>query len=91
MNSIVKDIESDGHLTLEQASGFKYQELEKHQILFIHDRLDQVNPFSRTTELHKLIPHSAIFETENLGHNRILRSELVIAKTLEFIVHPKIS
>ena len=83
MNSIVQEIEKEGHWTLDEATGFNFDKLNSHQVLYVHDRTDYVNPFDRSEELHRLTPRSRLIETQQLGHNRILRSRDVIQNILE--------
>ena len=83
MKSIVKDIEKEGHWTLDEATGFNFDQLNSHKVIYVHDRHDYVNPFDRSLELHQMTVKSQLIETQQLGHNRILRSRDVIQNILQ--------
>ncbi|MFZ3231547.1 MAG: alpha/beta fold hydrolase [Pseudobdellovibrio sp.] len=85
MRAIVKDIEKDGDLLLSQAADFDFVSISRHQVTFVHDRNDYVNPFSRSEQLRDQIFKAKIEETANLGHNRILRNKDVISKIVSFL------
>ena len=85
MKSIVKDIENEGHWTLDEASGFNFDKLNSHKVVYVHDRHDYVNPFDRSAELHQMTHQSQLIETQQLGHNRILRNRDVIESLVERI------
>ncbi len=54
-------------------------------ILLIHDKQDKETPYEHSYNLLKSGPSCTLFATEGLGHRRILRSDLVIQKSVEFI------
>jgi hypothetical protein len=54
-------------------------------LLVINDELDTDVVFRSAIELLKAYPAAHLYRTRGLGHTRILKDELVIAKSLEFI------
>ena len=59
--------------------------IRKIPTAIIHGRYDIVCPITSAWELHKEIPNSEIFLTENLGHRRILRDEQVSQRIVDFL------
>lgn len=53
--------------------------------LLIHDKQDKVIPFREAEMLITHWPSATLLETENLGHNRILKSELLVERIIQFI------
>ena len=53
--------------------------------LIVHCRDDRDADVHLSEELHKEIPNSKIFLTENLGHRRILRDEQVSQSIVNFL------
>ena len=53
--------------------------------LIVHDINDKEAPINHAHELHKRFPNAELFETNNLGHVRILRNDKVISKIADFI------
>jgi pimeloyl-ACP methyl ester carboxylesterase len=85
MGSIVQEIEAESHWSLEKASGFDFKSLARHQVLLVHDQQDTTNPIQRSQQIQSQIHGSEILITNDLGHNRILRSESVIQKVVKFL------
>jgi pimeloyl-ACP methyl ester carboxylesterase len=54
----------------------------KTRVTQIHDRLDKEVPYAEIAEFQKKYPDANIFETEGLGHRRILLSDKVISEVL---------
>lgn len=55
------------------------------QVLLIHDRHDKLIPFEESEALVADWPVANLWETENLGHHRIIKHETVIDKILQFL------
>ncbi len=53
--------------------------------LFIHDKSDQDIPISQSERLLSIFTNAELFVTEGLGHRKILKSELVLAKVNHFL------
>lgn len=53
--------------------------------LVIHDKNDYEVPISCGINIHKHLENGTFFETEKLGHRKILGDDKVINKTIEFI------
>jgi esterase/lipase len=53
--------------------------------LIVHDINDKEAPINHAHELYKRFPNAELFETNNLGHVRILRNNKVISKIADFI------
>lgn len=57
--------------------------VRKH--LIVHDKNDREAPIHHARELHKALPHAELFETQTLGHVRILKDALVIKRVVSFL------
>ncbi len=57
--------------------------------LIIHDELDEDIPIVHAKELNKAWLGSELLITQNLGHQRILRNQIVINATVDFIAKNK--
>ena len=60
------------------------KKLPEIPILIIHDRYDTEAPIFHFEAMRKVIPWSDFMVTDNLGHSRILKSEKVIKKGMDF-------
>jgi pimeloyl-ACP methyl ester carboxylesterase len=58
--------------------------------LVIHDRLDDVIPFSEAEAIVSLWPQASLLPTEGLGHRRILRDPQVIRHVVDFLALEKV-
>ncbi len=56
--------------------------------LLIHDKADRVIPIQYSRNIHQQWPQCEMIEVEGTGHFRILRSEDVLQKVVQFL-HPK--
>jgi len=55
--------------------------------LVLHDRQDDVIPFTDAEAIVKLWPQARLLATDGLGHRRILRDQPVIQQVVEFLSH----
>lgn len=55
-------------------------------LLMVMDEQDTDVVFRNAEELQKAYPSAKLLRTSGLGHTRILKDELVISKTIEFII-----
>lgn len=62
-----------------------YSQDPPFKCLLIHDRDDNVIPYAQSEILNKIWSNSEIYPTIGLGHNLILKNEMVINKVIEFI------
>jgi len=85
---------------LERRLGFTWKDLEggllatRHATpaLIIHDRGDKEVPFSAAERIAAHWQGSLLLPTEKLGHRRILRDAVVVARSVEFMsTHQRIS
>ncbi len=79
---------------IESESGYKANDLNVsdfvkslnvNQSLIIHDKNDTVIPIEQSKNVHNNWPISKFIEIENTGHFRILRTDHVLEKTIEFL------
>jgi len=57
--------------------------------LLIHDNKDKEIPVSESERLHQSLDNSELVITSGFGHRKILKSEIVHGKIIEFISHGK--
>lgn len=62
-------------------------DLPELKTLLIYDKHDQDVPIHNGEVLRKVLHQPEWFTTDHLGHTRILRSHLVVDKTVDFIDH----
>ena len=60
------------------------------EVLVIHDTLDREVPFSDALRLHQALPHASLFQTQGLGHRRLLEASQVHA-AIEGFVQPAVA
>jgi pimeloyl-ACP methyl ester carboxylesterase len=53
--------------------------------IIIHDKADKVLPISRSLNVYKNWDNCTFWEIEGTGHFKILRTDFVLAKTLDFL------
>jgi pimeloyl-ACP methyl ester carboxylesterase len=61
------------------------QQISVKDILVIHDKHDEILPFYHSLEITHAIDNSSLLETENLGHNRLLKNPEVISRVERFL------
>ena len=61
------------------------QQMSVENILVIHDKNDEILPFYHSLEITHAIDNSNLLETENLGHNRLLKNPEVISRVQRFL------
>jgi len=61
------------------------QRMHVKDILVIHDRYDDILPFFHSREISHSLSNAWLLETENLGHSRILKNQLVISRIEQFL------
>ena len=54
-------------------------------VLVVHDRYDQILPFANGLEIVHDLSNAVLLETQNLGHNRLLKHPAVISNIVEFL------
>lgn len=60
------------------------REIKVREALIIHDKADRVIPIEISRNVHRNWPNSRMEEVEGTGHFRILRTDFVIQKILDF-------
>ncbi len=85
-NRLIKRLENETRLDVITLSVSKFvRKINVSKSLIIHDKNDKVIPINRSLNVHKNWKDN-IFETiEGTGHFRILRTEKVINRTIQFI------
>ncbi len=68
---------------IEIAKRLQEKAIRKH--LIIHDKNDREAPIYHARELHKVLPHAELFETQTLGHVRLLKDAVVIKRVVNFL------
>lgn len=61
------------------------EKLKPLPMLLIHDKNDRDVPIKHSISLQSKLGYPKLYQTENLGHNRILKDAGVISKCLDFI------
>ena len=61
------------------------QTMNVERVLVVHDRKDDIVPFHNGLEIVHDLPNAQLLETENLGHNRLLKNSKVISSIVQFI------
>ena len=86
VNQMYEQIRADFQVEpLEIESAKLGRSMEVSQVLVVHDRKDQVSPFHYGLEIVHGLPNAQLLETENLGHNRLLKNDQVISRIVQFI------
>ena len=80
---IISQLEADTELNLREVSTLDYDRLARHSMLMVHDKFDRINKISGSYNLQARLPGSALLETENLGHARILANPEVVRRVIE--------
>lgn len=60
--------------------------LDPGKVMIVHDVKDRVVPIRYAEKIHKVLPESLFLVTENFGHNKTIRDDLVIDKVLQFLL-----
>lgn len=77
------DIETGNNVKNLNVSEF-VKNINVNKALIIHDTNDKVLPINRSKNVHQNWKNSEFLEISNTGHFRILRTDYVIEKSLEF-------
>jgi pimeloyl-ACP methyl ester carboxylesterase len=77
--------ETNQDISLLNVSDF-VQNLDVKKALIIHDKNDTVIPIIRAKKVHENWKNSDLMEIEGTGHFRILRTEHVIEKSINFLI-----
>jgi pimeloyl-ACP methyl ester carboxylesterase len=59
--------------------------MEVDRVLVVHDRNDYILPFHNSLEIVHDLSNARLLETENLGHNRLLKHPQVISRIVQFL------
>jgi hypothetical protein len=77
---VIASLEADTGLSLAQQCQLDFALLNRHEVLLVHDKLDRINHFSASQEIHQNLPGSQLLPTEMLGHARILANAAVVER-----------
>lgn len=83
---LIKLVEDDSGLSLQQHAENDIEKLKGHRILLIHDQRDRINPFQRSLELMNHGLEAELMVTQGLGHRRILHNEDVLRSSVKFFL-----
>lgn len=78
-------VEHEAQLKIEEAQMNRIVSRIQHPVLVIHDKEDQEIPYSDALKLTNDLSHVSLLSTEGLGHRRILKSEQVVTKIIDFV------
>ena len=78
-------IEKEARLKVKDTQMYRMVAQIQSPVLVIHDINDQEIPYSDALNLTKDLNHVNLLSTEGLGHRRILKSELVINRVIDFL------
>lgn len=85
-NRLIKKLEEENNFSVESLNVSDFvKEIKVKKSLIIHDKEDKVIPISQSRNVHKNWRNSTLMEVEGTGHFRILRTEAVLQKIMEFI------
>ena len=83
---LINKLEKENNFKVEDMSVSDFvKTIKVDKSLIIHDKNDGVLPMSQSKNVHKNWPNSEFLEVEGTGHFRILRTEKVIDKVIEFL------
>jgi pimeloyl-ACP methyl ester carboxylesterase len=83
--SLIKHLQKNYHKDYERYGIERIASETDIEALIIHDRQDKEAHFSNAEAIHKAFQQSEIYETNGLGHTRILASKEVVNKIIDFI------
>lgn len=78
-------IEKEAQLNVEDVRMNHIISRIQRPVLVIHDKRDQEIPYSDALKLTEGLEQATLVSTEGLGHRRILRSEQVVNKVIDFL------
>lgn len=87
MNQIIKEFLNTDPEEIESAK--LGQNMNVEHVLVVHDRKDSIMPFHNGLEIVHDLYNAQLLETENLGHNQLLKNPQVISRIVEFIKLPQ--
>jgi pimeloyl-ACP methyl ester carboxylesterase len=83
---MVKYYEKKYRMQLSSLDPIEFAKKISVKSLIVHCKDDRDADVHLSQELHKEIPNSKIFLTENLGHRRILRDPQVSQRIVDFLL-----
>lgn len=87
---IIKSMKANfGNDILERVSLARIAKEIVQPTLVIHDTDDDVVPFNDGKEIASILRQGAFYETNGLGHRKILYDKTIVARTVEFILSAK--
>lgn len=85
-NRLIKRIERETQIKVESLNVSDYAPKGNvKEALIIHDKNDKVIPIGQSRNVHQNWPASKMIEIEGTGHFRILRTDFVIDKVINFL------
>lgn len=87
LEGLIKRIEANGNIVVDDVNVADYAPKSSIQkALLLHDIKDRVLPIEKTEQVAKAWPIAKLTRIENTGHFRILKSEEVAQRIVDFLV-----
>lgn len=83
---VIRQIETDCDLSLTDLCVLDYEKIRHHDVLLVHDKLDRMNRISASYEIQKNLQGTSLFQTEMLGHSRILGNQEVVDRVVAHFI-----
>ncbi|MEL7121941.1 MAG: alpha/beta hydrolase [Bacteroidota bacterium] len=85
-SKLINKIEKETQLEIKKLNVSDFiQSANVNQALIIHDKNDRLIPYSQAKNVNAKWPQSELISMEGTGHMKILKSDFVLDKVIEFL------